>query len=104
MNQSWISEYKKLTPDGKDWVKLYPKKVNEMNVMKLNTSNDSNANLIDTLHDINSKPIVAMKLSNEEAGNEIYFRALLDPGSFSNSTQEKKIVSYSYHILLVVSH
>ena len=56
------------------------------------------------VHDINSKPIVAMKLSNEEAGNEIYFRALLDPGSFSNSTQEKKIVSYSYHILLVVSH
>ena len=46
LNQSWISEYKKLTPDGKDWVKLYPKKVNEINVMKLNTSNDSNANLI----------------------------------------------------------
>ena len=35
-----------------------------------------------------------MKLSNEEAGSEIYFRALLDPGSFSNNTQEKKIVSY----------
>ena len=60
--------------------------------MKLNTSNDSNANLNDALHDINSKPIVAMKLSDEETGNEAYFRALLDPGSFSNSTQEKIIV------------
>ena len=70
-------------------MKLYPKKVNEINVMKLNTSNDSNTNLIDTLHDINSKPIVAMKLSDEETGNESYFRVLLDPGSFSNTNRQK---------------
>ena len=37
-----------------------------------------------------------MKLSDEKTGNESYFRVLLDPGSFSNtnSTKEKKIVSY----------
>lgn len=35
-----------------------------------------------------------MKLSNEDAGSEAYFRALIDPASFSDDIQDKKIASY----------
>ena len=33
LGQSWISAYKKLTPDGKSWMKLNPTEVNEINVV-----------------------------------------------------------------------
>ena len=94
LGQSWISAYKKLTPDGKSWIKLNPNaEVNEINVMKSHI-NLHNTNLFDTLHDISHKPIVAMKLSNEDAGSEAYFKALIDPASFSDDAQDKSVASY----------